>query len=131
MKPQPRFHDPYAALETRMPARVGTLPAAGASSGRIGGAEAASGLERHYPAIVQAITLLWGYPEMNAYFHKLWLSSEPIDPEAMAELMLLARLHQQLVPHRPQPQEHSIYGRQYAGRASGDRWEGVKPARRR
>lgn len=131
MKPQLRSHDPFAALETRISAPVGTVPATARSSVKMNEAEALSRLERHYPAIVQALTLLWGYPEMNEYFHKLWLSSEPVDPEAMADLMLLARVHQQLVPHRPLPQARSIYGRQYAGGAQGDAWEGVRPARRR
>ena len=53
----------------------------------------ASALEALHPEIVQAITLLWGYPEMDVYFEKLWLddgNGSPIAPEAMSELMLLA-----------------------------------------
>lgn len=60
-----------------------------------------SPLEAKYPVIALAITLLWGRPEMTDYFDKLWLadeSSQPIDPDAMSDLMLLARLHQQLQP---------------------------------
>jgi hypothetical protein len=73
-------------------------------------------LERKYPAMANAIRLLWGYPEMNEYFSKLWLAdgrAEPIDPEVMADLMLLARVHQDLVPVRPKATLSSIYGRAY------------------
>jgi hypothetical protein len=62
-----------------------------------------SALETRYPGIAMTVSLLWGRPEMNDYFSKLWLAdgnSEPIDPDAMAELMLLARLHQHLVAPR-------------------------------
>lgn len=69
-------------------------------------------LEATHPDIVHAITLLWGYPEMNAYFEKLWLSDgrqSPIAPEAMSELMLLAGVHRWLTPERPQRTMASIY----------------------
>ena len=61
-------------------------------------------LESRHPEIVRAISLLWGFPEMNQYFDRLWLSDGspgPIDPDAMSELMLLARLHQGIVPQKP------------------------------
>jgi len=54
-------------------------------------------LETLHPGIAHAITLLWGYPEMDEYFSKLWLADDrqmPIHPEAMSELMLLARVHE-------------------------------------
>lgn len=73
-------------------------------------------LENDYPQIAQAITLLWGYPEMNQYFDKLWLAdgtSEPIHPEVMADLMLLARIHQHLAPARKAAGMTSIYGTAY------------------
>jgi hypothetical protein len=69
-------------------------------------------LETMHADIVQAITLLWGYPEMNVYFEKLWLddgSRGPIAPEAMSELMLLAGVHQCLAPQRPARNMASIY----------------------
>jgi len=69
-------------------------------------------LEAQHPDIVQAVTLLWGYPEMNVYFEKLWLddgSGCPIAPEAMSELMLLAGVHRWLSPQRPERSMASIY----------------------
>jgi len=76
-------------------------------------AQQLSVLEATHPEVVQAITLLWGYPEMNAYFEKLWLSDgnqKPIAPEAMSELMLLAGVHRWVAPERPQHNLASIYG---------------------
>jgi|GEM_PF-2192738 len=76
-------------------------------------------LERDYPAMANAIRLLWGYPEMNEYFAKLWLAdgrAEPIDPEVMADLMLLARIHEDIVPARPKQTLSSIYGTAYGER---------------
>lgn len=79
-------------------------PAAPASS---------SVLEERHPDIAKAVSLLWGYPEMNEYFDRLWLAEGgqgPIDPDAMSELMLLARVHQVLVPQRPARNLARIYG---------------------
>jgi len=87
-------------------------------------------LEAQHPEIVQAITLLWGDPEMNAYFEKLWLddgSSRPLAPEAMSELMLLAGVHQWLTPRRPVRTMASIYDA--SARSSLDVWDEV-PRRR-
>ncbi len=70
-------------------------------------------LEQRHPEIAKAVSLLWGYPEMNEYFDRLWLaegSQGPIDPDAMSELMLLARVHQALVPQRPARTLAQIYG---------------------
>lgn len=81
--------------------------------------------------MVQAITLMWGYPELNAYFDRLWLadgSQSPIDPDAMSELMLLARMHQSLVSQRPARSLATIYGADSGGHRR-DVWEDV-PRRR-
>lgn len=90
-------------------------------------------LESHHPEIVQAITLLWGYPEMNLYFEKLWLddgTGTPIAPEAMSELMLLAGVHGWLTPQRPARTMASIYDASSAPRrSSNDLWDDV-PRRR-
>lgn len=83
-----------------------------------------SALEAKYPGIAMAVTLLWGYPEMNDYFGKLWLAdenSEPIDPDAMADLMLLARLHQHLAPSRTERTMASMLGADFNQFAIGDR----------
>src|SRR5579862_1626652 len=58
-------------------------------------------IEELHPDIAKAITLLWGFPEMNEYFDRMWLADggqRPIDPEAMSELMLLARVHLAVMP---------------------------------
>jgi hypothetical protein len=89
-------------------------------------------LEAMHPDIVQAITLLWGYPEMNTYFEKLWLddgSGVPIAPEAMSELMLLASVHGCLSPQRPARNMASIYDVSHAHSRPADIWADV-PRRR-
>jgi hypothetical protein len=91
-------------------------------------------LEARHPEIIQAITLLWGYPEMNTYFEKLWLddgSGSPIAPEAMSELMLLAGVHRWLTPQRPARNMASIYDAPTAAAAQRpkDLWDDV-PKRR-
>ncbi|HXF47255.1 MAG TPA: hypothetical protein VNK91_14160 [Burkholderiaceae bacterium] len=89
-------------------------------------------LETRYPGMVQAITLMWGHPELNAYFDRLWLSDgtqTPIDPDAMSELMLLAQIHQHLVLQRPARSLASIYGTDYANPRKRDVWADVPPRR--
>ena len=89
-------------------------------------------LEACHPDIVQAISLLWGYPEMNAYFEKLWMADgnhAPIAPEAMSELMLLAGVHRWLTPHRPTRNLASIYDASAAPPRQHDVWGDV-PRRR-
>jgi hypothetical protein len=89
-------------------------------------------LEAAHPEIVQAITLLWGYPEMNAYFEKLWLadgSQAPIAPEAMSELMLLAGVHRCLAPERPPRTLASLYDASASPPRRRDVWDDV-PRRR-
>jgi len=89
-------------------------------------------LEAIHPDIVQAITLLWGYPEMNAYFEKLWLADgtpTPIAPEAMSELMLLAGVHRWLAPELPARTMASIYDASHAPVKPKDLWSDV-PRRR-
>ena len=89
-------------------------------------------LEAQHPDIVQAITLLWGYPEMNAYFAKLWLDDgtrDPIAPEAMSDLMLLAGVHRWLSPERPARNMVSLYDAASAPRSTKDVWDSV-PRRR-
>jgi hypothetical protein len=89
-------------------------------------------LESLHPEFVQAITLLWGHPEMNLYFERLWLddgSRAPIAPEAMSELMLLAGVHQWLTPQRPSRNMASFYDTVSCPKLSGDVWDSV-PRRR-
>jgi len=93
----------------------------------------ASALEAQHPEIVQAVTLLWGYAEMDVYFEKLWLDDgncNPIAPEAMSELMLLAGVHRWLSPPRPIRNLASIYDACAAplGRKK-DIWGDVPPRR--
>lgn len=82
-------------------------------------------LERRHPAVIQTLRLLWGYPEMNQYFEKIYSgrdSSLNLAPDAMAELMVLASVHQRICPHRPVTTVKELYG---SGRWS----EPWKPAR--
>ncbi len=128
MKPRPRLYDPFAAANTLQAAAYGprTVTAANdparAPTPMI---EGRSVLEDRYPGMAHAITLLWGHPEMNAYFDKLWLADErmaPIEPDAMSELMFLAQVHQWIVPKKLQSEMGSMYGSAY---------KNVEPPRRR
>lgn len=132
MKPRLRSYDPFANLNPHVTQPAAndavtraTLPTPAKNNSR-------SVLETRYPGMAQAISLMWGYPEMNAYFDRLWLadgSQTPIDPEAMSELMLLAQIHQTIVPQRPARSLSSIYGTDYARNGRTDVWEDV-PSRR-
>jgi hypothetical protein len=130
MKPRLRSYDPFADLHPRLP-----QPAANdAVTPRVpltGGTDR-SVLESRHPGMVQAICLMWGYPELNAYFERLWLadgSQTPIVPEAMSELMLLAQLHRAIVPQRPGRSLATIYGTDYTQKVRRDVWEDI-PSRR-
>ena len=84
-------------------------------------------LERRHPAVVQTLRLLWGYPELNQYFEKVYSGRDAslnLAPDAMSELMLLAGVHRRICPHRPAANVEELYG---VGRWS-DTW---KPARLR
>jgi hypothetical protein len=129
-------------MKTRLSAYYQSLPPlAGAvdrASGR-GGSQLVSRdpsvLEALHAEIVQAITLLWGYPEMNQYFEKLWLDDgtrSPIAPEAMSELMLLAGVHRWLAPQVPARTMASIYDASHTSHSLNrrkDLWDDV-PRRR-
>jgi len=72
-------------------------------------------IEQHYPAVTQALTLLWGRPEMNQYFQKAAGGSTPapdLTPAAMAELMLLANIHRRICPHQPAKSVEELYGKE-------------------
>src|SRR6266853_6068023 len=89
-------------------------------------------LEAIHPEIVQAVILLWVYPEMNVYLEKLWLAGgtqSPIAPEAMSELMLLAGVHRHLSPQHPTRNMASIYDVSRTPERRRDLWDNV--ARRR
>jgi hypothetical protein len=84
-------------------------------------------LEKRHPAVIQTLRLLWGYPELNQYFEKVYSGRDAslnIAPDAMAELMVLAGVHQRICPQRPAARIEELYG---AGRWS----EPWKPARLR
>lgn len=117
---------------------------AGAGSSRVDGRsdpapdplEDLSIIEARHPDIARAITLLWGYPEMNEYFERIWVADgfhAPIDPDAMSELMMLARLHQAITPQRPGRSLASIMNnnrwRQTSSNPAPDPWREVPPRR--
>lgn len=131
MKPRLRSYDPFARLPTLSPSARTSAPTA--SGPRATDARERSVLETRYPGIAHAITLMWGYPEMNEYFRKLWLADgnqTPIEPDAMSELMLLAQVHLHIVPQKPQRTLASIYGTAYDTPAKRDVWEDVAWRRR-
>jgi hypothetical protein len=92
-------------------------------------------VEARHPEIARAISLLWGFPEMNEYFDRLWLAEGdqgPIDPDAMSELMLLSRVHQSIVPQRPGRSLAALYGGNRVNESNGrprDPWGDVPPRR--
>jgi hypothetical protein len=132
MKPRLRSYDPFADLLPRV-----AQPAANDAVTRVTPPPASKGsdrsvIESRYAAMAHAISLMWGYPEMNAYFDRLWLadgSQTPLDPEAMSELMLLAQIHQTIVPQRPTRSLSTIYGTDYSRSGRHDVWGDV-PSRR-
>ena len=84
-------------------------------------------LEKRHPAVIQTLRLLWGYPELNQYFEKVYSGRDAslnLAPDEMAELMVLAGVHQRICPQRPAARIEELYG---AGRWS----EPWKPARLR
>jgi hypothetical protein len=113
----PHPHDPFLAFDVYSPSvRRGraALPAAGMSVSKPQSrGDPRSALEVVHPGVTHAITLLWGHGEMNDYFERLWIADEhsgPIDPEAMSDLMLLAQVHQWIVPKRvPAHQMGTMY----------------------
>jgi hypothetical protein len=133
-----------AGASDKKPAANGTLPGANGNARPSSPAapqrgavrhKDASMLESNHPEIARAISLLWGFPEMNEYFDRLWLADGdhgPIDPEAMSDLMLLSRVHQTLMPQRPTRTLASFHGadRIREPRAStNDVWGDVPPRR--
>jgi hypothetical protein len=132
MKPRLRSYDPLADLQmptARPAANDAVTRSTMASVTRMDGR---SVLETRYPDMVQSIALMWGYPEMNAFFDRLWLadgSQTPIDPDAMSELMVLAQIHQSIVPTRPARSLATIYGTDYSRPGRKDVWEDVPPRR--
>ena len=133
MKPRLRSYDPFATLHPQVPrhaandavTRTTATPEVNKVADR-------SILESRYPGMLQAISLMWGYPEMNAYFDRLWLadgSQTPIHPEAMSELMFLAQIHQVIVPQRPGRTLATIYGTDYTHARRRDVWEDLPPRR--
>jgi hypothetical protein len=124
-----RFTSFIASVDPNVEGR----PASGATTPVTAPAQAAaldsslSVLERRYPSVIQTLRLLWGYPELNQYFEKVYSgrdSSLNLAPDAMAELMLLASVHQRICPHRPALPVDDIFG-------IGHRSDVWKPARLR
>lgn len=150
MRPQARTIDPFNNLRredtqrqsvapwlsAHTGSRPSTLPANAVKANVRTAPQQSDGqsvLERKYPGMAQAITLLWGHPEMNAYFERIWMadsSQTPLHPDAMAELMLLARLHQTLKPQRPMTLNQNMYGSQYDLQPKKDVWSDTRPVRR-
>jgi len=117
MKPWVRYESRLGYSDNLSPVgtRQGTLgtPLRPASFSGNQSPEAKSKIEREYPDIARSLTLLWGYPEMNDYFSKFWLGNDrapALDPEVAADLMLLTRVHWQLVPARSSNKSTLVFG---------------------
>jgi len=98
---------------------IETAPAAGPAA--VSPVAEMSVIEQRYPAVKQALTLLWGRPEMNQYFQKIASGHAPasdLTPAAMAELMLLADMHRCICPHQPAKSVEELYGKD----RSADNW---------
>ena len=107
----------FNAFVTSIDANLEGLPAAAASARPAPATPTSdaslSVLERRHPAVIQTLRLLWGYPELNQYFEKVYSgrdSSLNLAPDAMAELMVLANVHQRICPQRPAATVREIYG---------------------
>jgi hypothetical protein len=121
-----RFNSFTAQVDANLEGR----PASGAAAPEVeqtGGPSSLSILERRHPSVIQTLRLLWGFPELNQYFERVYSGEDAslsLAPDAMAELMLLASVHQRICPHRLAKPVEELYG--------GGRWsEGWKPARLR
>jgi hypothetical protein len=60
-------------------------------------------LETQFPRILDKITMMWGFQELNAYFASLLLDDsgagrQGFPPEAWEEIHVLSSLHLLLVP---------------------------------
>jgi hypothetical protein len=122
-----RFNAFVASIDANLEGRAAASAGAHAPSTVPASDNYLSALERRHPAVIQTLRLLWGYPELNQYFEKVYSgrdSSLNLAPDAMAELMVLASVHQRICPHRPAATVQELYG---SSRLS-DPW---KPARLR
>ena len=122
-----RFNAFIASVDANLEGRPTLTPRARTITPTPGNETCLSVLERRHPAVIQTLLLLWGYPELNQYFEKVYTgrdSSLNLAPDAMAELMVLASVHQRICPHCPAATVQELYG---SSRLS-DPW---KPARLR
>ena len=122
-----RFNAFVASVDANLEGLPAPMPSAPATASTPVNESSLSVLERRHPAVIQTLRLLWGYPELNQYFEKVYSgrdSSLNLAPDAMAELMVLASVHQRICPQRPAATVQELYG---SSRLS-DPW---KPARLR
>ncbi len=122
-----RFNAFVASVDANFEGRPAPTPSARTTAPTPFNETSLSVLERRHPAVIQTLQLLWGYPELNQYFEKVYSgrdSSLNLAPDAMAELMVLASVHQRICPHLPAASAKELYG---SGRWS----EPWKPARMR
>ena len=61
-----------------------------------------SALEQRFPHILDAITAMWGFQELNVYFHKLSVNErgerEGFPVEVWEEINILLNIHQTILP---------------------------------
>lgn len=62
-------------------------------------------LEHDYPRVLQAIQAMWGFKELNLYFHKLTMDErgdrEGFPPEVWEEIYTLMHIHETLLAGQP------------------------------
>ncbi len=122
-----RFNAFVASIDANLEGRPALSPSTHAPASASDSDACLSVLERRHPAVIQTLRLLWGYPELNQYFEKVYSGRDAslnLAPDAMSELMVLASVHQRICPHRPAATVQELYG---SSRLS-DPW---KPARLR
>lgn len=141
MKPRIRYESRFGYSDSLFPvstrqANLGTDLRPASFSGTQS-PETKSKIELESPDISRSLTLLWGYPEMNDYFSKFWLNDDrapALDPEIAADLMLLTRIHWQLVPARRSEKPDSVFGTANGNRpvaSPRSAWGNDLPPRRR
>ena len=82
--------------------KTGTADKPGSAAGRPSVDPYPTMLESNYPRILENITMMWGFQELNAFLSKLIIDErggrQGFPPEAWDEINTLAALHLLLVP---------------------------------
>ena len=108
-----RFNAFVASVDPNLEGQPGPIASQRAAPATHISEASLSVLERRHPSVIQTLRLLWGYPELNQYFEKVYSGRDSalnLAPDAMAELMVLAGVHQRICPHRPAASVKEVHG---------------------